>query len=166
MRQLILILAGIALLAGCASAPRMAPGLRDRDALISSAALFDPTRFAGDWHVVASGQPGCKGVQSWRWDGSGSFDVRGAECAGATGPLDAKVVLTGPGGRMSAREAFGGEPIYVMWVDQDYRIAALGTPSGQWGMILSRQTPARPDLLKAAREVLDFNGYDLRKISP
>ncbi|WP_286789544.1 lipocalin family protein, partial [Thioclava sp. UBA3469] len=64
-----------------------------------------------------------------------------------------------------AKDAFGGEPIWVLWVDFDYRVAVLGTPSGRWGMILSRQTPPRPDLIKAARDVMDFNGYDMTQVS-
>jgi len=165
VRQLILALAGVAALAGCASAPSTS-NLRDPKAPISSASLFDAARFGGTWQVVASGVPGCAGSQKWDWDGMAGYQVSGIECAGVAKPLADRVVLTGPGGRLAARTGFGGEPIFVMWVDQDYRIAALGTPSGRWGMILSRQTPARPDLLKAAREVLDFNGYDLAKVSP
>ncbi len=53
----------------------------------------------------------------------------------------------------------------MLWVDFDYRVAVLGTPSGRWGMILSRQTPPRPDLIKAARDVMDFNGYDMTQVS-
>jgi apolipoprotein D and lipocalin family protein len=162
-----LIAGGIvaAALAGCAPDPT-ATKLRDPEALISSASLFDPARFGGTWQVVSSGVPGCAGAQKWVWDGTGGYQVSGIDCAGAAKPLADRIVLTGPGGRLAARTAFGGEPIFVMWVDQDYRIAALGTPSGRWGMILSRQSPARPDLLKAAREVLDFNGYNLAKVAP
>ncbi|WP_162178875.1 lipocalin family protein [Thioclava atlantica] len=138
--------------------------LRSPEARISSAALFEPERFAGDWHVVQSGVAGCSGAQHWTWDGQGAYQVSGTDCAGAQKPLDDRVVLTGPGGRLAARRAYEGEPIFVLWVDQDYRIAALGTPSGRWGVILSRQSPARPDLLSAAREVMDFNGYDLARL--
>ena len=165
MRQLIWAIFGMTVLGGCASEPA-APSLRDPKAPISSASLFDGARFGGTWQVVASGVPGCSGAQNWAWNGRDAYQVSGIDCAGRTKPLADRVVLTGPGGRMAARTGFGGEPIFVMWVDQDYRIAALGTPSGRWGMILSRQSPARPDLLKAAREVLDFNGYDLAKVSP
>jgi apolipoprotein D and lipocalin family protein len=164
MRQLIWGLIGVAALAGCA--PEPSTSLRDPKALISSASLFDSARFGGTWQVVASGMPGCSGQQNWAWDGVGAYHVTGTACALSAQTVDERVVLTGPGGRLAARTGFGGEPIFVMWVDQDYRIAALGTPSGRWGMILSRQSPARSDLLKAAREVLDFNGYDLAKITP
>jgi len=49
----------------------------------------------------------------------------------------------------------------VLWVDQDYRVAVLGTPSGRWAMIVARPGAARADLVAAARDVLAFNGYDL-----
>lgn len=160
------IAALIAALALAACVPEKPAPLRDPKGLISSAALFDPARFAGQWNVVQSGVPGCSGAQSWAWDGKAAYQVKGTDCTGATAQLDDRIVLTGPGGRMIGHAGYGGEPIWVLWVDYDYRIAALGTPSGSWGLILSRQTPARPDLLKAAREVLDFNGYDLARMQP
>lgn len=160
------IAAGLAALALAGCMPDKPAPLRDPKALISSAALFDPARFAGDWQVVQSGMPGCAGRQSWQWDGKGAYAVTGPDCAESGAATDERVTLTGPGGRLSARKAFDAEPIWVLWVDHDYRIAALGTPSGRWGMIVSRQRPPRPDLLTAAREVMDFNGYDLAKLGP
>ena len=65
---------------------------------------------------------------------------------------------------MAPDKAYGREPIWVLWVDQDYRVAALGTPSGTWAAVLVRPGKGRGDLLTAAREVLDFNGYDLKRI--
>ena len=48
--------------------------------------------------------------------------------------------------------------------DIDFLVAVLGTPSGRFGMVLSREMPPRSDLIVAARRVLDFNGYNLRRI--
>lgn len=156
-----------AVLAGCtpkASAPQ--PGLRDPAVMISSAALFDPARFGGGWRVVASATPGCGGArQDWRWDGRGGYALSGIDCAGRQpAVLEGRAVLSGPGGRLTPSGGYGDAPIWVLWVDQDYRVAVLGTPGGQWALVLSRQSPARPDLMQAAREVLDFNGYDLSRI--
>ncbi|QPZ92354.1 lipocalin family protein [Thioclava electrotropha] len=150
-------------LAGCATPPETA-SLRKPGTLISSASLFDAERFGGEWHVVESGIPGCSGTQNWAWDGKSTYRLRGTNCAITPAAVDEKVTLTGPGGRLLAKGAFGGEPIWVLWVDFDYRVAVLGTPSGRWGMILSRQTPPRPDLIKAARDVMDFNGYDMTQV--
>lgn len=51
-------------------------------------------------------------------------------------------------------------PLWVLWIDEANRSAALGTPDGRFGMILSKGAiPA--DHLAAARQVLAWNGYDL-----
>lgn len=163
MRQLIKI--ALLGLAACA-APAPPPGLRQPDTMISSAALFDPARFAGRWQVAASGVPGCAGaVQDWALQGAG-YALSGVDCGAGTAPaaLGGRLTLTGPGGRLTPDTGFGRAPVWVLWVDQDYRIAVLGTPSGSFGMILARDLPARPDLLAAAREVLAFNGYDPARI--
>lgn len=153
----------LAVLGACRTpAPEAAPGLRRAGAMISSAVLFDPARFAGKWYVVASGVPGCAGAeQGWVWSGQGAFALSGIDCASGTKPhyLTGRAVMTGPGGRMMPDEGFSRAPVWVLWVDQDYRMAVLGTPGGQFGVVLSRELPPRGDLLRAAQEVLDFNGY-------
>jgi len=155
-------------LAGCVQPEPEKPGLRNPQAMISSAALFDPARFQGDWLVAASGTPRCMGArQTWRWDGKTGFALEGVDCSLARpSVLGGRAVLTGPGARMVPDAAFGRAPVWVLWVDQDYRIAVLGTPSGRFGQVIVRDLPGRPDLMTAAREVLDFNGYDLTRIGP
>ena len=78
--------------------------------------------------------------------------------------MQGRAALTGPGGRFAPDKGYRGTPVWVLWVDQDYRVAALGTPSGDWAVVLARPGMGRGDLLGAAREVLDFNGYDLKRI--
>lgn len=163
-----LILAGLLALAACGSRPepqRDQTPLRDPKGWISSAVVFDPARFGGRWYVAESGAAGCGGaVQHWAFDGSG-YRVSGVDCAG-TAPqrMDGRLAVTGPGARFTPQGAFGDLPVWVLWVDQDYRVAVLGTPSGRFGMVLSREMPPRSDLIVAARRVLDFNGYTLRRI--
>ena len=53
--------------------------------------------------------------------------------------------------------------IWVLWIDADNRSMVLGTPDGQFGMILSKD-PIPQDRLRAAREILAWNGYDLAKM--
>ena len=50
---------------------------------------------------------------------------------------------------------------WVLWVDDDYRTAVVGVPSGRAGWILSRTPDLPEDRLEAARDVLAFNGYSL-----
>lgn len=160
------VIALLAALAGCA-APPPATARRDAGVRISSAALFDAGRFAGRWHVLASHTPGCAGaVQDWTLTAPDRFRLSGIDCTGsAPTALTGSAVLTGPGGRITPDSGFGRDPVYVMWVDQDYRVAALGTPSGRWAVMLSRDATGRADLIRAAREVLAFNGYDLAQLA-
>jgi apolipoprotein D and lipocalin family protein len=155
-----LILLGALALAACGAKE---PVLRDGEATIASAALFDPARFVDVWHVVAAfgAEAGC-GPLSETWaPAPGGFSVTGTAC----GPSGArafagKARLTGPG-RITREGLNGTEEIWVLWVDADYRVAVIGTPDGSFGRILSRTPEVRPDLMTAAREVLDFNGYEV-----
>lgn len=157
----------VAVLAACAPAPD-APPRRDADTRISSAVLFDPARFAGRWRVATSHTPGCTGaVQDWAAVAGGGYALSGIDCTGpAPAALGGRAIVTGPGGRITPEAGFGRDPVWVLWVDEGYRIAALGTPSGAWAMILVREGAARADLIAAAREVLAFNGYDLAQLAP
>lgn len=154
-------LLALALLSGCA-AP--GGGYRDGETTIASAALFDPARFADVWHVVAAygAQADCGPLaETWVPVAPGRFRVTGTAC----GPKGSRAFLaearvTGPG-RITMEGPGGRKEIWVLWVDGDYRVAALGSPSGEMGRIVARSPAPRPDLLAAAREALDFNGYDL-----
>ncbi len=145
-------------LAGCGQTEKVA-AYRAPDAQISSNALFDPARFADVWHVVGAygSETSCGPLtETWVLTGPRSYQVTGTRC----GPNGARAFaapaqVTGPG-----RITREGEVLWVMWVDADYRIAVIGTPDGRFGRILSRTPKPRPDLLTAAKEVLDFNGYN------
>jgi apolipoprotein D and lipocalin family protein len=92
----------------------------------------------------------------------GRFRVSGSDCAsGQARGYATEAALTGPGRITMGR----GETLWILWVDADYRVAAVGTPSGAFGRILSRDPQPRPDLLRAAREVLEFNGYDVSRLA-
>ncbi|SIS65204.1 lipocalin/fatty acid-binding family protein [Phaeovulum vinaykumarii] len=157
----VIALLPLLVLAAC-MAPGPQGGLRDPQARISSAVLFDPARFAGEWRVMAAPARACAGArQDWRWRDE-DFALSGIDCTGpAPARLSGQALLVGPGARLVARGGYGGGPVWVLWVDQDYRVAALGTPEGGWAAVLARPEAARrADLIDAAREVLRFNGYD------
>lgn len=168
MRELSLTLCVALAVAGCAPKPDPV-NYRTRPGTIGSAALFDPGRFQGDWHVVAAfgSEAACAGQrESWAADGPGRFVVRAIGCTpqGAR-TFASRAVLTGPG-RISRVGLAGGEEFWVLWVDADYRIAAIGAPSGRFGRIMARENPPRADLLRAAEQILDFNGYDISALHP
>ena len=57
-----------------------------------------------------------------------------------------------------------GEPLVVMWVDEGFRTAVLGTPSGNVGYVLDRKPKPSPDRYKAATEILTFYGWDISRL--
>lgn len=84
-----------------------------------------------------------------------------AKCADLGTPLTANV--TGPGRFVMPRGE--GPPIehWVLWTDADYRVAVIGTPSGAFGWIMTKGE-SRADLMQAAREIMDWNGYDMTQL--
>jgi apolipoprotein D and lipocalin family protein len=61
-----------------------------------------------------------------------------------------------PGGEMRA--------FWVLWVDEGFRTAVLGNPDGTFGWIVDRSTRGGADRIRAAREILDFNGYNVSQL--
>ncbi|OZA12383.1 MAG: hypothetical protein B7Y02_07410 [Rhodobacterales bacterium 17-64-5] len=50
-------------------------------------------------------------------------------------------------------------------MDEGYRTLAIGTPDGSFGFVLDRG-PAAADRMTAARQIFDFNGYDVSALRP
>lgn len=57
----------------------------------------------------------------------------------------------------SARDA----ELWVIWMDEGVRTAIIVTPDGRAAFILDRAAQGGADRMQAAREILDFNGYDI-----
>lgn len=144
---------------------------RNADTAITSMAVFDPERYAGLWYEVASFpvpfQAGCTNTQAdYQVTGEGTLSVRNA-CFrdGALSVIEGTATVSGPG-RLKVR--LNGVPFpadyWVLWVDQDYRTAVVGTPSGRAGWVLNRDPMIPADRLAAAEEVLRFNGYDVSEL--
>ena len=163
MRRAILV-AAMALTGCFGSEPT---GYRDPSVPIASLAVYDPARMAGAWSVAAAfGAEAACGPLEERWTqvSATDFRVEGTACAlRVRRAFASEARLTGPG--RFARQGDGGvEHIWVLWADADNRIAVLGTPDGRFGRILVRPGAARGDLLRAARTVLEFNGYDVTRL--
>ena len=172
MRAFLFVLA----LAGCAT--QDSGGLfsvyRDTDAPIASKALFEPERYLGVWYEVARYpvpfQTGCVGVTAeygLRDDGLLSVLNICRNPAGAeTARIEGTAEIVGPG-RLKVR--FPSVPLvaadyWVLWTDEDYRTAVVGAPNGRSGWILNRTPEIRADRFEAARDILEFNGYDLTRL--
>lgn len=153
----------LVLLAACA--PTAGPGFRDASVPISSVALFDPAAFSGHWHVVGSyaGAPCGPAMLEVTPLGGAAFDLSEQACAGAPA-VRAVARMVGPGRFLPDGGPRAGLAHWVLWVDQSYRTAVIGTPGGAFALILNRDAAIPADRLQAAREILDWNGYDLSRL--
>lgn len=136
---------------------------------IYSSAAFDTARLDGKWvQVAAFASPpdtGCRpgGAEFGALRATYRLCLSGQEIAGA-----GQIVPSGPGRFMIEGKGVpqkGARPDWwVLWVDSGYRTMAIGTPSGAFGFILNRGPDLPWDRLVAAKEVFDFNGYDVNKL--
>ena len=124
-----LILCAALLLASCGTS------YRDKGAPLSSMAVFDPAKYAGLWYEVASYptpfQAGCSKTKAeYTPRPDGSLGVKNT-CLkdGALTTIEGRAEVVGPG-RLSVR--LNGVPVaapyWVLWVDEGYRTAVVGTP--------------------------------------
>lgn len=147
----------LTLLAACAPKPAPQISFRDPARPIYSLAGFDAARLSGAWHQVAGFGAACHG---------GTIEV------GPTARFDlclpygqkqgrAALVATKPG----RFDLTGIGPLWVLWADADNRTVVLGTPSGQYAIILNRDPTLPADRFRAARDILAFNGYDVTQLN-
>ncbi len=143
-------------LAGCAAVPP-AGGLHDPGVPVRSLAGYDLNRLAGPWHEVAhlapAATPACP--PGGLTVGPG-LAMGGRLCLGGRAvAMGGQAVVQGPG-----RFALAGRSFWVLWADHGDRTLVLGDPAGGFAVVLDRGRIS-PDRLAAAREVLDFNGFDI-----
>lgn len=163
-------LVSIAMLAGCAAeAPPVAPVFRDASVQIASTTRLDVGDLLGEWWVVADFAPRSTCAPKLRFDpGPASDTLLYRPCPERVGPGPFDLAQD-PEGAVYAVGAYGrlisdDGQIWVLWIAEDGGTAVIGAPSGRFGRILNRGPDIRPDRLRAAREVLAFNGYDLRRL--
>lgn len=143
------------LIAGCVAAPtpEPAPDFRRAGAPIGSVLDLDTERLSGRWVQVAHFPSGCAGAQMQvvvEDDGL----VLDTLCDGA---LRQTRLHPDGAGRFAAPDG----AVWVLWVDHGYRTLVLGAPDGRFGAVWNRDAQIPADRRAAARELLDFNGYDL-----
>ncbi|SEN60756.1 apolipoprotein D and lipocalin family protein [Gemmobacter aquatilis] len=166
-----LIVLALVLLAACAKEPDRRTSFRDRSAQIYSNAVLDPARLTGGWQQVAAfaAEPGgcASGQVQFGAPSAGTIPLEAALCLnGAPQRFRGHAQLAGPGRMVPmGAEANGiGQPWWVLWADVDDRTLVIGTPTGEMGFILNRGGALPPDRLRAARAILDWNGYDLSRL--
>lgn len=141
---------------------------RNQATPIGVTSRFDAVKFAGPWQVrqVLPAQErfdelrlitDAKGtrlrVAADVCDGAGICG-RFAEDLPTQRSGKGRYVVTMPDGKRRT--------LWVLWVDEGFRTALVGNPEGTFAWILDRSRTGGADRIKAAREILDFNGYDPR----
>lgn len=129
---------------------------------IYSTAGFPIVRMVGTWRQVAgfgAAQP-CTQTPALQISAeAGQAVVRYDLCFGEQRRAGAGAMASaGAQGRYQLPDL--PQPIWVLWMDEGNRSMVLGAPDGSFGMVLSKD-PIPADRLRAAREVLAWNGYDL-----
>ncbi len=147
---------------------------RDTSVPIASKAVFEPARYLGTWYEVARYpvpfERGCvKVTATYGMQNDGNISVINT-CRNPDGSVKSQITgtaeIVGPGRLKVSFPSvpFGAADYWVLWVDEGYRTAVVGAPNGKSGWILNRDPQIPQDRLNAAREVLDFNGYDLSRL--
>ncbi len=157
-------------LAACA-APMREPSFRPHGGGIYSTAGLDPARIMGRWHEVAGfydpTRSGCaSGLTQVAPGSAGTLRLTIGDCAGIGARTVTALPADAAGRYRPDLPGRLGDTWWVLWVGSDNDVMVIGTPSGRFGAILSRTPTLRPDLYEAARQVLDFNGYDLAQLKP
>jgi len=159
MKRALLALA-LALLAGCgARVPDTAHGLRDSKALIGATSRYDAERFKGPWLVRDSFGDGVAQVALVETTKGPAFQLCTQVGCGDGGTLWL-AQQQGQGRYALSRPDGSTRTLWVLWVDEGFRTAVVGNPAGDFGWILDRSASGGADRIAAAREILDFNGYD------
>ena len=159
------LLAVLTALLAC-TAPVAERGFRDPSAPFASISRFEIPRFLGEWVRVAefmqSGQGITPQTHLYRLATTGQLVADITEADGVT----RRQVYDQPApGRLRATGSEAqAEELWVLWVDEGFRTAVLGTPSGSRAFILDRSATPAPDRLRAAREILNWYGYDLAQL--
>ncbi|MGR3633488.1 MAG: lipocalin family protein [Limimaricola soesokkakensis] len=150
-------LAALLLLSACGAAepPVPTPVFRTVGTPIASSLRGSASDLNGDW-IVAAAYPGGPVAPGDRV--TLRLDASGGGVARIAGAGEARLVPVTAEGR--GRFDIGGEPWWLLWTDDDFRTAVIGAPGGEYGWIMDRPGQAGADRARAAREMLDFNGYD------
>ena len=129
---------------------------RDPNALLSATTRFVPDRFAGEWTIVASfardGTTAPKGVLRFAFDPVSGRMMQGEK----------SYTIPRPGVLETAGNQ--AETLVVMWVDTGFRTAVIGTKDGRSGAILNRGASISKDRFIAAKDILEFYGWDISQL--
>jgi apolipoprotein D and lipocalin family protein len=156
-------LLALLMLAGCrVQGPAQNEGYRDPSALIGSTSRYDAARFKGAWVVRGSFEVAAPATVSFV-DSTGGPAFQVCDDGGSCDPIWL-ATSTGQGRYSLTRPSGETQSLWVLWVDEGFRTAVVGNPTGDFGWILDRKPTGGADRIKAAQEILDFNGYDISQL--
>ncbi len=157
------------LLAGCLQAPAPQTGYRDADVPLSVTTRGGIDAMQSDW-IVRGAFPDSASIRSVtiaaRGDGKTTVEITQPECEPECHILSG----TWPAERIAQNrlrlltDSREDPELWVIWMDEGVRTAVVGTPDGIAAFILDRKAKGGDDRIKAAREILDFNGYDITQL--
>lgn len=134
-------------------------GFRDEAVPLGATSRFDALAFSGEWLLVASFDaremaplvvtPAAE-VAHLRITSNEVPEVAGLYREGVPGEL---IPVSGE-----------GDTLVVMWVDESFQSAAIGTSSGSFGAVLNRAPEIPSDRARAARDVFAFYGWDVSRL--
>ena len=165
-------LIGVALLVAlgaCGAGPvaDTGPSFRNPSAPIGVTSRFEEGRFAGPWRVRAA-LPAGEAFDSINLEDRATglqMQVTASTCdpAGSCGTFgDTLQVMREGAGKFVIQMPDGVQRrMWVLWIDEGFRTAVVGNPEGTFAWILDRQATGGADRIRAAREILEFNGYDV-----
>lgn len=142
--------------------------LRDQDAPMGASTRFDTERFAGTWYEVGILGDGLRPFMKRRFTqiAPDRLEMRvelPQRLEPAPEPLERRLFDVASPGQL-VPQGGKGDTLWVMWVDEGFRTAVLGTTSGRDTVILDRAPGPVPDRYQAARDVLDWYGFDISKL--
>ena len=146
------------------------PSYRDTGQPLSVTTRHDTARLAGDW-VVRAATPNEATLVKVTYDPNvkHAFALTRRSCAPSSGCTTGQSLHNttelGPN-RWQIQTGQGPRQVWVIWVDEGYRTAAIGAPDGQYAWILDRNATGGRDRITAARTILEFNGYDTSALIP
>ncbi|WGV15895.1 lipocalin family protein [Fuscovulum ytuae] len=159
----------LTLLAACTQTTRL-DGFRNQGPIYSNAVL-DLRLLQGTWTQAAAfstSRATCHPGGAEIATTPTGLAIRARLCLNGSdiaysGPL----AITGPGRLRPMGQAAAplNRDWWLLWADTDLRTLVLGTPDGSFGFILNRGGPLSPDRLAAARDILDWNGYDISRLA-
>ncbi len=149
-------------LAACAAAAPQITGYRDPATPIYSNAVLQLSDYAGEWTQAGDfATATCAAGAITMQPTTSGMNVSGSLClAGLSTDVSGAYAAAGPGRLQRGEDA----PWWVIWADTNLRTLAIGTPDGRFGFILNKGANLPQDRLNAAREVFDFNGYNLAQL--